>query len=304
MIVLVGSAAAKLHISTFRDPGDFDLIMPFPTMLNFIEDHSIVATPLSPTKFISKWFGHMLEIEVAWPGSTAESLLKVVHGEVMDYMGQPLMVPHLDWLYTIKMSHRFKKNDPHFRKTMRDIHLMREHGAKVIDAKWLAAREKETYTKPRPKLNVSKHEFFANGEQKYPFDHDSIHEAVKHLDRPAYEYYKGDGEEVMCSRAKWEELDDRVKIFGVLEECYVLALERSQIPFTGKISASESFMIALEKVCTSITSGWFRRFAWENYHRVKDAYSDEYIQKFLDGLHDGTVKLVREEDHEIQMAQS
>jgi hypothetical protein len=29
---------------------------------------------------------------------------------------------------------------------------------------------------------------------------------------------------------------------------------------------------ALDKVCTSITSGWFREFAWQNYDEVVKIY--------------------------------
>jgi hypothetical protein len=44
------------------------------------------------------------------------------------------------------------------------------------------------------------------------------------------------------------------------------------------------------KVCTSITSGWFREYAWENYHRVLQMYSDDFVVQFKQGLAEGKVK--------------
>jgi len=42
-------------------------------------------------------------------------------------------------------------------------------------------------------------------------------------------------------------------------------------------------------VCTSITSGWFREYAWENYDRVLDLYNslgdDYYIRRFVESQH-------------------
>ncbi len=80
------------------------------------------------------------------------------------------------------------------------------------------------------------------------------------------------------------------RLYGVLEEAYVLALERSQIPFAGKVTPRQSFDIAIEKVCTSITSGWFREFAWENYDKVVELYRDDYVEKFKAGVDKGIVK--------------
>ena len=48
-------------------------------------------------------------------------------------------------------------------------------------------------------------------------------------------------------------------------------------------------MIALEKVCTSITSGWFREFAWENFDVVTNLYNDDYITKFTNAMKDGII---------------
>lgn len=197
--------------------------------------------------------------------------------------------PSLDMLYLLKMSHRYKKNSPHFKKTMDDIHTMREKGAKIPDQELYQARMDATYGYSHPNLKRTKEEFFVtSGELKYEYDHDSLHEAVAHLDRPMYTYYAVDGEQVLSSRSKFDALPHEHKIYGVLEESYVLALERSVIPFGTEPDAA--FMKALEKVCTSITSGWFRSWAYEHYYECLERYDSGYVDKFHKALAVGIVK--------------
>lgn len=85
---------------------------------------------------------------------------------------------------------------------------------------------------------------------------------------------------MMTSKDKFFSCHPNVQLYGVLEEAYVLALERHQIPNNFKPDPKASFDIALEKICTSITSGWFREFAWENYYKVQELYSPNYVTKF------------------------
>lgn len=92
----------------------------------------------------------------------------------------------------------------------------------------------------------------------------------------------------MTSRQKFESLPRRVRLNGVLEESYVLALERAIIPHD--VDPEKAFLMALSKVCTSITSGWFREFAWENYHAVRRLYDPTFVDKFRHALSAGNVK--------------
>jgi hypothetical protein len=107
--------------------------------------------------------------------------------------------------------------------------------------------------------------------------------------QPAYEVYKEDQAEVFCSKELFEASPMHVRLHGVLEEAMVLALERSQIPFPGMKTPLESFLMALEKVCTSITSGWFREFAWENFNEVLDLYDPNYVNQFWEDVKSGVV---------------
>lgn len=185
----------------------------------------------------------------------------------------------------IKLSHRYKKNNPFFRKTMQHIRFLRNKGVKLSSPLELivTVRQKETLSYNHPNLNVSKNEFFKD--DIYTLDHDSIHEAVALAGRPAYTFYMKDGSEVLTDKEKFMALPEAIKLAGVYEESCVLALERSQVPNDFQnVSSEHSFMMALEKVCTSITSGWFREYAWENYHKVVHMYKtlgvNDYIDRF------------------------
>lgn len=243
--------------------------------------------------------GMNYEFELAWPGTTAERLM-----DHYDCGTQHVNNVPNEALLMIKLSHRYKRNSPHFLKTMSDIKFLREKGV-VLDEwllKVLPEREAESYDYAHPKLNVTSGEFFTGDGVNYVYDHDSIHEAVAllgvdfgedeylmaHHPMPAYKHYMKDGSEVMTSKEKFMSVPEHIRLYGVYEESCVLALERSQIPHgldkEGGPTARWSFEMALMKVCTSITSGWFREYAWENYQKVLDLYNElgenDYIERF------------------------
>lgn len=150
----------------------------------------------------------------------------------------------------------------------------------------IAERTSITYKKT-PRLQNMKKENFFTSNVNYTYDHDTIHAAVKLLDRPAYTYYMQDAAEVNCDKTKFEEQPEIVRLCGVLEESYVLALERSVIPF--KSDPDKAFKMALQKVCTSITGGWFREYAWQNYDKVLELYHKSYVDKFNIALSKGEI---------------
>jgi hypothetical protein len=260
----------------------------------------------SGKKIIVKTDKGIYEFEICWEGSDSEALLKLVADgawsekhidPVMTFVGvnKPtiITVPDLDVLYMLKMSHRYRKDSPHFLKTMRDIQLMRKMGAKmpVQYSEWFKLREKNTYQNTLPKLNQSKKDFFDNSSSIYTLDHDSIHEAVKHFDRPAYEYFKPDAAEVMTSKSMFFACSREVQLYAALEEVMVLSIERSIHPFnlTGD-KLRWAFNMAHMKLATSISSGWFREFVWENYDEVQGMYSEYYVNNFYRALGAGEIK--------------
>lgn len=306
-MLVIGSTALQL-LGYDVKPKDLDLVATHEEAQEFIKrTKPKVAYPLSAdTLFLRYEDGQICEIEIAWPDSKAERLLILVERRENDEWGGSAEIrgwrcdyPTLDLLYLLKLSHRYKKDSPHFLKTMRDIQWMRSQGA-TIWPEWehfLKEREKLTYTNSLPKLNVDKSTFFdaeATG-VKYTYSHDSIHEAIAIDEVPAYTRYSIEGEEVLCSREKFFQQPYRVQLLGVVEESCVLALERSLIPFPGAKTPDEAFLFALMKVCTSITSGFFREFAYENYDAVVSMYATLqdtnmcYTERFRKGLETGVV---------------
>lgn len=298
MLVVIGSTALNLAMDTGRNPNDCDLVGDYDELQEFFKANlcrSIIPFE-GGKKLVARAPGKVYEAEIAWEGSTSEALAKLVLDDPYTRIIDGMAYAHLDVCYMLKMTHRFKKNSVHFLKTMDDIHAMRKAGAQIRPEHkdFYERRLKETLSYGHPKLNQSKKEFFTD-DVPYVYDHDTIHLAVARFPKPAYNYYKPDEAEVYCSRELFEQQDELVRLFGVYEEACVLALERSQIPHPAT-DPKRSFDIALEKVCTSITSGWFREFAWEQYHKVQQLYRVEtkqgrnYVSLFHKGLSRGIVK--------------
>mgnify|MGYP003451549692 FL=1 len=312
-MLLIGSQALKYYTKLDRDPRDWDFIGTIDEIESFIRARKDEVESAYPSnegkKMIVKLKGELpIEFEIAWEGSTAEKLLEIVKDENAFYasiqpykellvktnvvLGELVLVPLLSTLYELKMSHRFLKNSPHFLKTMRDIQLMRSLGAQVEHPEWLKEREKETYNYSHPKLSVSKDEFFKkdDGQVVYIYDHDTIHIAMARFDKPAYEYFKPEGSQVLCDKKMFFDSPEEIKLASVIEEATVLALERSQIPYKGLVEPLWSFKMALFKVCTSITSGYWREYAWEHYNEALSLYDDQYVEKFWKAVDAGIVK--------------
>jgi len=300
MFVVIGSSALLSHLGHTRSPRlprDVDLVGSFDDVKSVVKKLNASGYPLaSGKKYVFKFNSIMHEVELTWDDSTAKLLYELVkvdpNTRIVHHSNfGEMMLPSMNILYMLKMSHRYRKNSVHFLKTMKDIHFMRSLGAEIEPRhlEFFKIREKETYSYGHPKLNVNKMDFF-NVTVPYVYDHDSIHEAVKHLEKPAYSYFKPNDSEVMTDRKMFDALPETTRLYSVLEESYVLALERSQIPHGHKITPEKSFLMALSKVCTSITSGWWREFAWENYDKVLAMYSDNYVDRFETALRDGVIK--------------
>lgn len=314
-MLVVGSRALQAHgIKIGRKPSDIDVIAAPMQIAEWQENHKedIKSSRKIDAKKHAYFLrnGDIVEFEIATPevNPTGLWLLKNYGG-----LGYPeVKIPgwgkaaHPDVVLTLKLSHRYLKNSPHFRKTMDDILALRGLKFRVPPQgqSWLKDREKATYHYAHPSLKRDKAKFFSGDGIDYKYEHDDIHEALAtiyfpglpqlfELDRPrpAYvQFQKDPGVDVSVSKDKWLLCDDRTKLLSVLEESYVLALERSQIPTDFSIAPRTSFLIALEKVCTSITSGWWREYAWEHYYQVLGMYNDDYVDRFQKALSEGRIR--------------
>lgn len=147
-----------------------------------------------------------------------------------------------------------------------------------------------------PKLNKSAKKFFGQSNKfvKSYFIHDHIHEMVAHFAKPGYTFMQPDPESAMCSEKMWNDFSDDMKMKTVLEECYVIALERKILPMLfggGEIlTEKEAFDWAFGRVCTTLCSGWFREYATNHYFEIEHLYNKNYVVEFLQKYEDGLIK--------------
>lgn len=304
-MLIVGSHALIHHNVVDREPHDSDFIC---TMAQFRAwckiNRPIIrrCVPLSGTKMhVRDSEGWNYEFEIAYAGSSGEALMQYEIGCGWDDTDLVAHYASKESCLALKLSHRYLKDSPHFLKTMRDIQKLRELDVQLSywHHTWLPHRERETYVYAHPRLDVTKEDFFKGDGVNYVYDHDTIHltQAITPDGQgskvPAYTFYMKENSQVMTSKELFFKVPNVIRLRGVYEETCVLALERSQIPHglgkEGGPSARWSFEMALMKVCTSITSGWFREYAWENYDKVLAMYNDlgenDYIERFSENKH-------------------
>lgn len=296
-MILTGSRALLLRAAPLlqRKPLDFDFICTRQEFDGWLEKNreKVNAQKVYPEKNYMIVEGDVnCEFEIIGEQPSTEVLAKLIQEDKDTVETTFGLVPSLDMLFTIKSSHKYKKNSPHFWKTLMDYHIMRSAGA-VIRPEWkefYRMREKETYNYSHPNLNQSKENFFKDDGIKYVWDHDDIHKSVAVGERPAYTYYLKDGSPVQCDKSKFFALPHQTRINGIVEEAMVLAIERSLVPHPGTWTPEYAWKFALMKVLSSITSGWFREFGYDNAPEVIKNKPVGYWEKFQKDVECGRVK--------------
>ena len=300
-MLVVGSQALKKtgeeYLSSAKRQWDWDFICTYDEYLSFKQKlGKVLSYPTNRGKvMILRTKDQNYEFEIAWENSTAAELLQLVNSNpslVEEKEGMLWAKPNL--IFALKKSHRYLKDSPHFIKTMLDYKHMLSKGCQIPDvlSDWYQKRVKDTYWYNHPNLDVSKKDFFKGDGVPYIVIHDDIHESVKRFDKPAYLYYMKDGAEVKSDKNKFLNCSREIRLAGVVEEAAVLAIERSLLPIPGGWSPKQAWSFALMKVCTSITSGWFREFAYDNYFEILSLYPEGFWEKFQNDLSSGLVRYV------------
>lgn len=296
-MILIGSRALLFRAPKIlnRKPEDFDFIGREDEILKWLEDNLISNFVREDNRIMVQ--DQQIEFDIIQPNSSNEILESIVKNDSSTIDSKEFgLIPNLDLLFCLKASHRYLKNSPHFWKTAIDYHRMKDVGAKIRPEymDFFKLREKETYARQaHPKLNVNKKQFF---DEKFGIEyiviHDDIHLSVKRGERPAYEYFKKDNEEVLCDKQKFFSCPKEIQINSILEESMVLSIERSLLPHPGVMTPKQAWIFALSKVCSSITSGWWREFAYENIFEAIRQYPEGYWEKFQNDLKNGKVRRI------------
>lgn len=187
-----------------------------------------------------------------------------------------VQIPTIPYLYAIKRSHIHRPLA--FSKHLMDMIWLKSQMTEDQEqeiARFLEERKRLTYKEfghNVPSLMQSNDSFFDDAVDKV-YVHDDIHEVVAFYDAPIYTRLKHDEGLAFCVQDLWDQLSHGDKVKCVQEEAMVIALERFIIPKRLK-SSRMAFLKALEKICTTLTSGWFRDFAIDNYEAIASNVPD------------------------------
>jgi hypothetical protein len=282
-MVVIGSRAAACWIEDFRTPNDLDLIGTLQEIHEWATKHKDkidYMLPTSPWKFKCKLKSNFqIEFEVADVNPSAMMLIE----QEETFLKRMLMINNIwleAWVAPVEVLYHTKRSHiywaVHWQKNIADMHLLKEYCGHAELRKWDAyyeARLKENEAKFGPRfqanLNQPNEKFFAKSERSLnrQFEHDELHEIVKYYDRPLYEEFKEDKSKALMNFAMFYNAEHIKKLRCVREEAMVIALERYII--TGKETDSvKAYQRALQRICTNLTSGWFREFAIDHWAEI------------------------------------
>lgn len=264
MIYLIGSQALKLQCPEFKGKcNDIDII---------VDDNSDTIPGAKRVECHS--IDHLNNREI----------VENFSGDVVFFMGTKVTLITLEGLAAIKRSHLWRSY--FFPKHMTQyVKHLKEHMTPLA-MEVAKRREKLTrteYPQGNPNLNQRNEDFFDDAVEKI-YDHDMLHEMVAYYDRPIYTRLKFDETLAKCEKDLWKDLSHEDKMKCVAEETFVIASERFLIRNNWNHPFKLAYIKALEKVCTTLTSGWFRSFAIDNYEEILNLFDKNRFETLREKL--------------------
>jgi hypothetical protein len=276
-MILIGSRALSYWKFEHNSNGkDWDIICSAGTAEQYVERkicHDDYSWKHGDVEFHnSKYFLNHDVSSLYWKGDFAETPIGKI--PVCSRRG----------LAAIKRSHLWRRLD--FTKNIIQYQLM-DHDFNGVDRDFIGRRSKlieEAFPQPTAPQNVSNREFFKDNVQRV-FTHDDIHPIVAHYKIPIYEMLKSDHSKAECESDLWHDLSNVNKDRAVLEEIYVIALERWLIPSRiegKKYPYKLALYKALEKCCTTLGEGFFRDHAIDNWARIVEQFDFSKLDRFFE----------------------
>ena len=310
-MLVIGSTALARVLDIGRVSADIDFICTTDEMIDYVKAYSLQIKPLAQYKAagLDKAGNIRAEFELLHESESGRKYVEYTAAHpsylwVASGCPLPMYYAPIEVLYSIKKSHRHYPRA--WKKHIQDLMLMNDTvaGWDVL-SEITKIRERETEIREgrlkTPSLATSKEKFFNDNVSNQLFIHDQIHEVMAHRDRPMFEYvkkYPDDPDSVACSKEKFFELPVGARIQCVLEESYVIALERCILPmvYQGRspVTSDEAWDYAIMRICTTLCSGWFREFATMNYSSIKAMRNHQYAEKFFRAVQDGKIKRIEE----------
>lgn len=218
------------------------------------------------------------EIHDPWFLNNADMLKYASQDEVALPDGSKACVMSMLGLAIIKRSHLWR--DIGFQKHITVFHkyglhqtLMNPSPEVFKDLQTRIELTKVAFPQITPNLMQSNADFFDDAVTKV-YEHDLLHELVAYEDKPLYTKLQRDSTKAWCCEDLWYNLTYKQKLQCIAEEVQVIAAERFLIPKQWNFSSRLAYIKALDKVCTTLCSGWFRDFAIDNYPQVFDLYDN------------------------------
>ena len=292
---------------------DWDIICTFEEFQNLVKSFGgdiLYAKPSFPTKYYIKTSKGNYDINIINNNTSSnymiyESLNNNIFNPVkVDSFGNKMIVTPLSLLFLMKKSHLFIRRN--FKKHIEDYYRMKDLLPEHSVNKYIEIYEKrlaETLERAKKQtahinLKQSKDDFFNTKGVSYSIDHDEIHESMKIGDTPAYKRILAPNEEVMCSEELWNKLSYNEKLNCVVEEARVISIER-YLHKGAEMSVYEAYCLALEKICTTLCKGYFRKFACMNYREALLKFTPDYYDKFKEDLESGKIRSYTKLDDRI-----
>ena len=203
------------------------------------------------------------------------------------YYGNELHVCSLQGLALIKRSHLWR--DLGFGK---HITMYHKHLARYLDLSdtfnraFFNERTKQTLQKfPQqgPNLKKTVEEFFDDAVVK-KYSHDWLHELYAFEDKPMYTKMQTNPELAWCDKDLWNGFTHEQKLKCVAEETMVIATERFLVPKNWNYPCKQAYLKSLQKVCTTLTSGWFREFSIDYYPELVKMFNQSIFDKVKNKL--------------------
>jgi len=283
-----------------------------------------------PHKFKVKMKETSFELEIAEPlGEKSSDIMlfmdSILHWRKVKTKYGNFSVAPLLLLMAIKESHI--QFPIHWFKNIEDYHTLKHWTTKHFDIgkiiaydKFVGLRRDEIRGRERvrnPNLNMTNSEFFQKSSKVGRiFAHDDLHLSTCFYGRPLYERCKLDLNKAALNKELFEKLCLEDKVRMVQEECFAIALERKIIPqivdIIGKdkcppidsfflelldtiadSAIEQAFVYAQMRVSTTLTGGWFRDFALENYEKIKlYPRTTNFVALFLSSLKEGKIHAI------------
>lgn len=207
--------------------------------------------------------------------------------QTVNFNGHELKVMSARGLAIIKRSHlwrnlSFQKHITHYHKYLRNLFGYYTAGDKEHLQKRTLLTHKE-FPQGNPNLMQSKEDFFNDAVTK-KYEHDYLHELVAFYEKPLYTKLLRESNLAWCEESKWNMLTHEDKVKCVAEETFVIAIERFMIPNGWNFPSFLAYSKALDKVCTTLCSGWFRDFAIDYYPEIMLQYNLKLFHQVRNNL--------------------